>query len=239
MELDAHRHQEVGGCGQLGAAHDLVEHGSGQGRGAQRMHVAQSSVRLLEVGLEEEGDRSVAVVTLGDGGGQDRQPAAGALSPELVDPVPYGLGDSGVASDEAGVEQSEGRPQAVFGHRHHLLGSADAVVEVDALVPHGVPEGVGDRPHLASPVVQEDDVEVAAGRQLSPSVAAGGQQGQAVVASFRRAAQQVGQPVVGLGRVGPTELAARQSRLGEQRGASGLERDRLVGHVSGQSAPRD
>ena len=59
-----------------------------------------------------------------------------------------------VAPDEAGVEKAEGDPDVVLGGLGHLPGLADAVVETDALVPHGIPDGVGDGRDVTAPVVE-------------------------------------------------------------------------------------
>jgi len=81
----------------------------------------------------------------------------------------------------AGVEEAEldlevfARGLAGFG------GGADGVVEVEAEVPDGVPEAVGDGGDGfgVAAVVEQEEVEVAAGGEFAASVAADGDQGEA------------------------------------------------------------
>src|SRR5207302_7346148 len=65
-------------------------------------------------------------------------------------------------------------------HGGDLLGRSDAVVEMEAGVPHRVPQRLGHAGDGCPPVVQEHEVEVARRAQLGPAVAADGEQGDAV-----------------------------------------------------------
>ena len=89
-----------------------------------------------------------------------------------------------------------------------LGGGAHGVVEGEAEVPHRVPEAVGEQGDgavAAAPVVQEQQVEVAARGELAAAVAADGDQGRAAHPGLGgRVGEQRGQPLVGqLGERGP------------------------------------
>ena len=87
------------------------------------------------------------------------------------------------------------------------------MVEPDAGVPHGVPEGVGDGGDLRPALVDQDEVEIAVGRELAAPEAADGDQRHPVGAGLRRGAA----PLL-LGRWGAGD------RIGEQTAQPRVER---------------
>jgi hypothetical protein len=74
------------------------------------------------------------------------------------------------------VEPAELGPQVAGGDLEDLPRSPDRVVETDAFVPHGVPDGVGHDADVAPAFVHEHHVEIAARTELAPAVAAHGHQ---------------------------------------------------------------
>ena len=118
------------------------------GDGAQHADVAQAAVALLEVGLEQEGDVAGAwrgarpsAPRAGGGtwcpAGRARRPgpSRGAARPPWAHPRPCAPSSRPSATRTSSAAAVE-----------HLGGAADRVVEVHALVPHRVPDGVGDLP---------------------------------------------------------------------------------------------
>lgn len=84
---------------------DIVgQGGDGQHHGVHGGDVAQASVSLLEVGLEEEGHVAVVAVALGHQVAQHPEPGRLLLGPLLPGPLDDGLGHLGVAADDPGVE---------------------------------------------------------------------------------------------------------------------------------------
>ena len=142
------------------------QQGGEDGDGAQHADVAQPAVALLQVGFEEEGDvagRGAAFRHLLLEQGQ--VPGAEPVAPGGAGLLEERLGHPRLAPDEPAVEQAERHPHVLGGHAEHLGGAADGVVEVHALVPDGVPDGVGDLPDVPVAVVDEHHVEVAVGAE--------------------------------------------------------------------------
>ena len=105
------------------------------------------------------------------------------LGAELVPPGRLGLlqerlGHPRLTPDHARIEQAQGDPDVLGRGGQHLLGAPDRVVELDALVPHRVPDAVGDGLDVPVTGVDQDHVEVAVGAQRLPPVAPHGQEGQ-------------------------------------------------------------
>ncbi len=187
------------------------------GDGAQHTDVAQTAVALLEVGLEQEGHVASRGATLGHLRlEQGEVPGPEAVAPGGTRFVEEWLGDPGLAPDKPAVEQAERHPHVLGGGAEDLGGAADRVVEVDTLVPHRVPDGVGDLPDVPVAVVDQHHIEVAVGAQRAPSVAADGHQGQVALGVAGGPLGQVREPVVGLSGVAPAEFLALQPRLGQQ-----------------------
>ena len=131
---------------------------------------------LLEVGFEQEGQIAEAVVATPGDLVDGRQPPSGPGLPLVQGTRQDRLGQVGVARDAAGVEQAQGHLDVGVHGAAHLLGGPHAVIQVQPGVPDRVPDGVGDRLDAAPPVVHEQQVQVAARRDLAPAVAADGQQ---------------------------------------------------------------
>ena len=199
---------EIGVVGQLGCI---------DGDGAQHAHVAQAAVALLQVRLEEEGHVSAA----GPAGAHLVLEEGEVLGAELVPPGRLGLlqerfGDSSLTPDHARIEQAKGHADVLGGDGQHLLGAADRVIELDALVPDRVPDPVGDGLDVPVAGVDEDDVEIAVGAQRLSPVAADGQKGQVALGVLGRLVGQLGEPGVGLGGVAAAEFLALESGFVEE-----------------------
>ena len=160
---------------------------------------------LLEVGLEEEGDVTMGTVPLGDLGRQLGQPCAGPGAPLLGGPGEHGERHRAVPRHHAPVEQSQLGAQVLPGHLQDLARAAHGVVEADALVPHRVPDGVGQGRDVTAAVVHQHHVEIAVGAQLAPAVSAHRHQRHPVGIAPRGLVQQPGQPAVGGVGQGPAE----------------------------------
>ena len=129
------------------------------------------------------------------------------------------LGDPGLAPDEPPVEEAEGHPHVIRGSGEDLGRPADGVVQVDPLVPHGVPDGVGDLADVPDAVVDEHDIEVAVRAERTPAVAPDGNQGQVPASVPSGPFCQAGEPDIRLGRIAPAEFLASQPGFGQQMAA--------------------
>ena len=209
VELDADGRQERRGALERGQVGVVVQRGRVLGDGAQHAHVAQPAVALLEVGLEEEGDVAGSGPARGHLGLEERE----VLGPQLVAPGGAGsfeqrVRDAGFAPDQTPVEEAEGDAGVVGRRGQHLSGPSHRVVQVDALVPHRVPDAVRHRLDVAMAVVDEHHIEVAVGAQRPAPVAAHGHQGQVTPGVPGGAVGQVGEPFVSLGGVAAAEFLA-------------------------------
>jgi hypothetical protein len=71
------------------------------------------------------------------------------------------------------------------------------MVEAHPLVPHRVPDGVGDGTDVPASLMDEDDVEVGAGPELAAAVATHSHQSEPVEISLGGMVEESGQPAVG------------------------------------------
>ncbi len=93
------------------------------------------------------------------------------------------------------------------------------MVEVDSLVPDGVPDGVGDLGDIPVTVVDQHHIEVAVGTERAPPIAAHGNEGEVPAGVASSLFGQAREPGVGLGRIAPAEFLAPEPRLGQQSAA--------------------
>ena len=171
--------------------------GDPRGRhGPQHGRVAQAAVGLLEVGLEQVRELAGALGASQDVLAQLRQPVTGEAAPVGQHAGAQALSERLVAGHRARVEDAEDDLDVVGGQPPGLRHGAHAVVQPEPGVPHRVPEPVGERRDILARRVQQQQVQVAAGRELAPAVPADGDEGSA----RRRAAcegEQPAQPLVG------------------------------------------
>ena len=79
------------------------------------------------------------------------------------------------------------------------------MVEPDPLVPHGIPDRVGEDRHVAARLVDEDHVQITVGTQLAAAIAPYRHEGHAARITTRGRREKLAQPFVG----GDCERAAK------------------------------
>jgi hypothetical protein len=167
--------------------------------------------------LEEEGhiarDRSPLGHLTFEHGEVPRPEARGPGGAGLLE---QRVGQLGLAPDHAPVEEAERHPEVLRGDGEDLGGAADRVVEADALVPDGVPDGVGHALDVPVAVVHEHDIEVAVGAEGTAAIPADGDQRQVPALVARDPLGQAREPGVGLGGVAAAEILTPEPGLGEQ-----------------------
>ena len=184
---------------------------------AQGHQVAQPAPAFLEVGLDVVAQVAVPGAAVVPGLPQRRQPAAGRCSPVGEDGGAQPAHQARVARDVAGVEQAEQDGEILPGQPTAFVDRAHRVVEAHARVPDRVPDLVCQRGDRARAGVEQDEVEVAAGRELAPPVPADCCQRDPAVPVPRRCAgrgKDVTDPRVG---EGGQRLPARETRPSRSR----------------------
>ena len=156
---------------------------------------------FFQIGFEQEADVAESGVSLGGLRLEDVEPRGLLASPPGAGPLEHRVGDLDVTADHPCVEQSEGHPEILRGDGQDFVRSADAVIEGDSLVPHRVPDSIGQGSHVLSSAVNEEHVEIAEGAEPAPSVPADGDERHPARVALCRLIEQSGQPRVGLGRV--------------------------------------
>jgi hypothetical protein len=195
---------------------------------ADGVHVAQAAAPLLEVGLEEEGDLALLGMAGAHPPADVGQPALRALAPQGQGPLVQDGGQLAVAGQAPRREQRRGRVEIARGQGQRLAGGAHGVPELEAGVPHRVPDALGGGADVDAGLVQEEHVDVAAGRQLAPAVAPDGQEGHAGGAAG--VGEQLGHP-----RVGDVAQLAAQRHAGPGGvGDDGVAVGSEGGHGSGR-----
>src|SRR5204862_2969360 len=115
-----------------------------------------------------------------------------STTPPLLESARYEpVAKGAVAGDRSRRHQPHCRLEVLARDGDRFLHGLDAVVEPDARVPDGVPEGAGHITDVPSTPVNQDDVDVAARRELAAPIPADGDQGDVVAV-----AEQLGEPVV-------------------------------------------
>lgn len=137
----------------------------GRGDGAQCGGVAQSAARFLQVRFEEVLEFALALGALRAQLLEFGQPLRRLVAPVGEDGRTQSGGEAEISREVAGVEEAELDLEVVGGGLAGLGRGADRVVEVEAQVPDGVPDAVGEGGDGAgvTAVVQKEQVEIAAG----------------------------------------------------------------------------
>ena len=200
--------------------HEVVgpQHQVGVARPPQRLHVAQPAVAVLEVRLEQERDVAGLGPALQHPRPQRVQPPAPVTTPARQALRGQPAGQLLVAGQVAGAQQRRRRVEVVAGQRQLVVVRAHGMAELQAGVPQRVPQGrrrLLDALGLA--LVDEHHVDVAVRRQLTPAVAADGDERHRRLAPPRRDAvgslgPQPDEQVVGRCREGPAQLAPAERR---------------------------
>ena len=160
---------------------------------AQDGDVATATAPFLQVGLERVRDVAGCAVARLHQLVERGQALPRAVAPLARDAIDQLVAHRVVAGDDARVEQAERGLEVVVGDGARLVGRADAVVELEAGVPDRVPEPVGERADVATatPVVDQDEVEVAGRTELAAAVRTDGEQHDA-----RLVAEEADEPLV-------------------------------------------
>jgi len=154
---------------------------AGEADAAQHGEVPQSPARLLDVPLEQEREFAVGLPALLGERLQGRQQPP-RLAPPLADRRLVQVGDQArVAGDQPGVEEAERHLQVVAGELQRLFRGPGRVVQGELGIPDGVPDPGAELVDPGSPVVQEDQVEIAARGALAPPETADGDQRDAII----------------------------------------------------------
>ncbi len=159
--------------------------------------IAQPAVGLLEVGLEQLARLAELRAAVHHQCLQVGQPLVGHRPPVAEHGPLQLLGHRRVARDHAGVEQPEHDLDVLAGESARLADGAHAVVEAQAGVPDRVPDALRHAGRLRGPcLVQQEQVEVAAERELAAPVAAHGDEAERVLLPCRRGGEPGGEPFV-------------------------------------------
>jgi hypothetical protein len=128
---------------------------------------------VLQVGLEQERHLAEVLVPLLHPVVELREEPLRTGPPLPEPPLGELVGERPVAADVAQSEQ-RGRGLEIVGRQlRDLVDRADAVSELEALVPHGVPEALADGPRVDVGTMEQHDVEVRLRGQLPPGQPAG------------------------------------------------------------------
>jgi hypothetical protein len=177
---------------------------------------------LLQIRLEKKRHLPEALVPSPTGGGQSGEELAGVCPPPLVSSCKKAGGEFGVPDHKTPVEHAEEGALVVPGDGDRLLRSPHAVVEPDAAVPDGVPDPIGHLGDVASPLVEQHDVEVASGAQLAATVPADGNERETLAVSLHHPVEHSRHPAVHLSGV------ARRHRLRRERAGEHVGRKTLA-----------
>lgn len=172
MQFDARGGEHLAGRIETGEVHLVGQGGCGPSGGPHHVDVAQAAVRLLQIGLEQERHIAVGAVALVDLFGENGKPPPGPRAPEVERPGEERVHDGGITGHQATVEQAELGPEVVGRDGQDLRRATHRVVEAHSLVPHRIPDGVGDGFDILAALVDEHHVEVATGAELAPAVPA-------------------------------------------------------------------
>ena len=165
VQFHACRQEGFGGLHQR-RRFDLAEHRLVHLEPAEGVDIAQAAAGLLEVRLEQEGDLAEPGVPLTDRRAEAPVVPSPAGRPLGPPPVCQGTGEEVVASHQPGAQQARGGVEALAGHLEDLVDRAHLVAQLQAGVPHRIPETVGDRTDLDAGSVYQCHVEVAARAQF-------------------------------------------------------------------------
>ena len=105
---------------------------------------------------------------------QLRQPEGRLPPPVAQHAGPEALGDLRISRDVAGVDQAERHGEIVRCDRPGLRDGSHRMVKGDTRVPDRVEDPIGDCGDVATVAMQQQHVEIAAGKEFAPAVAAHG-----------------------------------------------------------------
>jgi hypothetical protein len=134
----------------------------GGGHGAECDDVAEPAAPRLQIRLQGVRDVPGALRPLGAQGAQLGQATPGRPPPVGEHRRAQVRRQAAVPGDEPQAEQSQEDRHVLARQPPGLDRGSYGVVQADAGVPHRVPQLLGDRHRVGVPVVQQDDVQVAA-----------------------------------------------------------------------------
>lgn len=176
---------------------------AGELRPPQAVQITQTALARLEVRLDREADVVGAVHAFADRDGQPLQPEPGPLAPLALRLLAQVVGDPAVAEDDPRVEDRRHRVEVVAGERDRVADRPDRVAQLHPGVPDRVPDGRAEGVAGRLPTDQQE-IEVAVGRQRGPSVPA--QRDQGHTGRDLERPDDLAQPGVDRGRVGTTRV---------------------------------
>jgi hypothetical protein len=167
------------------------------GDGPQAGGLAQASVRLLEVWLEQGRELAESLAAHVDEPSKVRHALRRHRAPVGEDAVLQLACHRLVTGDHPGIEQAEKDLHVLARESSRLAEGTDAVIEPQAGIPDGVPDPLGrscGSPRIGA--VQHDEVEITPGSELHPAMTADCEQAHVGAAALSRA-EQAPEPVVG------------------------------------------
>ena len=191
----------------------------GPGQPTEAVEIPQASLRVLQVGLEQE--RHLAVGWRAARAGASRSAGrfflALAFHPASARKRQR-LGELGVSRHVTGVEQPGRGLEVVGGQRNRLVHRAYRVAELQPCVPDRVEELMCGRLGIDRRIVQEHEIQVALHAQLTPPVAPDGHERESAAVQVRLPSSTLpdgGEPGVDLGGPCSRERDAGVRRLGQ------------------------
>ncbi len=147
----------------------------------QRLHVAETTVAVLQVGFEPIGDVAGRVLTHAHAVPKRFEMAFAVATPQRQSLLDDLRGQFVVAGQRARRDQCGGGVEVGGGEVELLVDAADGMAQLHARVPERIPDRTGERFDLLGhlprlDVVDEQEVEVALRGQLAASVPSDRQQ---------------------------------------------------------------
>ena len=207
VQFNSNLQQRVDGPGQVREVDEFAKSRSAATERLEDVDVSQASMRLFEVRLEEECHVTFLSVPLGhlllecrkEFGAQARFPQTSYLLNDRVRQLV-------IAPDDSSIEQPEGDPKVGLRDLQHLLGPPYGVIDLDPLIPQGIPERVSHLFDVPPVVVDEEQVEVGVRTQFATAVAPHCHEGELARGPTRSSSCVLGETGVGDVRECPAKL---------------------------------
>ena len=240
VQLAAHRVQHAGRALELVERRlerrDHVVAASGD-RPVQHVAIAQPAASILQVRFEQRAHLAGARPALLALGEQQAQPVQRTLAPLHARVDADGVHDGAVAGERAHAEDGRRRDEVAAGELQQRLGGVGGRAELEPGVPERVPHVLGDALDLTSAGagrVQQHDVEITAGTQRTPGVAADRHQRPP---AWEHLAER-GEPAVGLMGERARQRLAGERRVADQGESGGADRAGVRWPLAGASGHR-
>ena len=143
MQFDAGIEQHGVGVGEGGVV--AVEHHRAGGLGpVHGVHITQATPTVFHVGLQQKGGITRPGMPVANRRAQLGQPLGRLLSPHRQRPLSQLVGECVIAGNVANGQHRRGRVQIRGGKVHGLTHRPHGVAQLEALVPHRVPQRLGN-----------------------------------------------------------------------------------------------